>query len=102
MAPDGTKKVRFTTGISTSANGSATLEVGMVSNPADMTAFTSLASAITITTSSTTPETYTFDVPASASQYLVWKFTGAANHSAVYVDDVIYDVLTSLATSELK
>lgn len=102
VAPDGTKKVRFTTGISTSANGSATLEFGMVSNPADMTTFTSLANPITITTSSTTPETYTFDVPSSTSQYLVWKFTGAANHSAVYVDDVIYNVLTSLATSEVK
>lgn len=101
-APDGTKKLRYTTGVSTSANGSSTLEVGMVSSPTDMSTFTSLGAPITITTSNTTPQIITLDVPASTKQYIVWKFTGAATHSAVYVDDVIYDVLAVLGTSETK
>ncbi len=102
VAPDGSKKLRYTTGISASANGSGTLEVGLVSSPTDMSTFTSLGAPITITTSNTTPQTFTLDVPASAKQYIAWKFTGAANHSAVYVDDVIYDVLSVLGTSETK
>jgi hypothetical protein len=102
VAPDGSKKLRYTTAISASANGSGTLEAGLVSNPTDMSTFTSLGAPITITTSNTTPQTITLDVPSSTKQYIAWKFTGAATHSAVYVDDVIYDVLAVLGTSETK
>jgi hypothetical protein len=102
VAPDGNKKLRYTTAISASANGSGTLEVGLVSSPTDMSTFTSLGAPVTITTSNTAPQTFTLDVPASTKQYIAWKFTGAATHSAVYVDDVIYDVLAVLGTSETK
>lgn len=100
VAPNGSKKVRYTIGVSAASNGNATLEVGLVSNPTDMTTFTSLGSATTIALGSAA-QTLTFDVPASASQYIAWKFVGAANHSAVYVDDVIYDVLSVLSTSDV-
>jgi len=102
VAPDGSKKLRYTTAISASANGSGTLEVGLVSSPTDMSTFTSLGAPVTITTSNTAPQTFTLDVPASTKQYIAWKFTGAATHSAVYIDDVIYDVLSVLGTSETK
>lgn len=101
VAPDGSKKLRFTIGVSAAANGSSTLEAGMVTSPTDMASFTSLGAPVTITTSST-PQTITLDVPTSTKQYVAWKFVGAANHSAVYVDDVIYDVLASLGTSDIK
>ncbi|WP_159479600.1 T9SS-dependent choice-of-anchor J family protein [Chryseobacterium sp. 18068] len=101
VAPDGNKKLRFTTGVSAAANGSSTLEAGMVTSPTDMASFTSLGAPVTITTSST-PQTITLDVPTSTKQYVAWRFVGAANHSAVYVDDVIYDVLSSLGTSDIK
>lgn len=100
VTPDGNKKIRFTTGISSASNGSATIEVGMVSNITDMTTFTSLGSPTTISLGST-PQTLTFDVPASTKQYIAWRFVGAANHSAIYVDDVIYDAFGTLATSDL-
>lgn len=100
VAPDGSKKIRFTTGISSGSNGSATIEVGMVSNPTDMTTFTSLGAPTNITLGST-QQILTFDVPTSTKQYIAWKFVGAVNHSAIYIDDVIYDVLGALATSDL-
>ncbi|KIC64228.1 T9SS-dependent choice-of-anchor J family protein [Chryseobacterium taiwanense] len=104
VAPDGSKKLRFTTNITASSTGNATIEVGMVSGTtaADMATFTSLGSPITLAIGSTTPQTITLDVPTSTSQYIAWRFVGAATHSAAYVDDVIYDVLGSLATSETK
>lgn len=104
VAPDGTKKLRFTTNITSSSTGNATIEVGMVSGTTatDMATFTSLGSPITLTAGSTTPQTITLDVPTSTSQYIAWRFVGAATHSAAYVDDVIYDVLAVLGTSEAK
>lgn len=101
VAPNGTKKLRFTTGISAASNGSSTLEAGMVTSLTDMASFTSLGTPITIALGST-PQTITLDVPTSTKQYIVWKFTGAAAHSAVYVDDVTYDVLASLGISDVK
>lgn len=99
IAPDGSKKIRFTAGIS-GTSGNATIEVGMVSNITDMATFTSLGAPTTIAVDST-PQILTFDVPASAKQYIAWRFVGDANHSAMYIDDVIYDALGSLATSDL-
>lgn len=101
-APDGSKKLRFTTGVSNGSNGDSTIEAGLVTSFADMSTFTSLGAPITITSSNTTPQTYTLDVPASTKQYVVWKFSGTGNHSAVYIDDVIYDTLSSLGTSDIK
>ncbi|KQS91998.1 choice-of-anchor J domain-containing protein [Chryseobacterium sp. Leaf394] len=101
VAPDGSKKIRFTTNISSNSLGNATIEVGMVSSITDMTTFTSLGSPIALTAGSTTPQILTFDVPTSTKQYIAWRFSGATNHAAAYVDDVIYDVLGSLATSDI-
>lgn len=101
VAPNGTKKLRFTVGASSTSGGVSTIEAGMVSNLTDMTTFTSLGAPATIAVGSS-PQTFTLDVPTSTKQYIVWKFTGAAAHSAAYVDDVTYDVLTSLGTSDVK
>lgn len=101
IAPNGTKKLQFTVGTSSNSGGSSTIEAGMVSNLTDMTTFTSLGTPVTIAVGSS-PQTFTLDVPTSTKQYIVWKFTGAAAHSAAYVDDVTYDVLASLGTSDVK
>lgn len=101
IAPNGTKKLQFTVGASSNSGGSSTIEAGMVSNLIDMTTFTSLGTPTTIAVGSS-PQTFTLDVPTSTKQYIVWKFTGAAAHSAAYVDDVTYDVLASLGTSDVK
>ena len=101
VTPDGSKKIRFTTNISSNSLGNATIEVGMVSSITDMATFTSLGTPITLTAGSNTPQTLTFDVPASTNQFIAWRFSGATNHAAAYVDDVIYDALGTLATSDL-
>lgn len=101
VSPDGSKKIRFTTGMSPNSNGNATIEVGMVSSLTDMSTFTSLGNPTTISLASAS-QTLTFNVPASNSQYIAWRFMGAANHSAVYLDDIVYDVLAILLTSDIK
>lgn len=101
IAPNGTKKLQFTVGTSSNSGGSSTIEAGMVSSLTDMTTFTSLGTPATIAVGSS-PQTFTLDVPTSTKQYIVWKFTGAAAHSAAYVDDITYDVLASLGTSDVK
>jgi hypothetical protein len=100
VAPNGSKKIRFTTGVSAASNGSSTIEVGMVSSLTDMSTFTSLGAATTVALGSSA-QTITLDVPTSTSQYIAWRFVGAGNHSAIYLDDVIYDVLSVLSTSDV-
>ncbi|MCX8523777.1 T9SS type A sorting domain-containing protein [Chryseobacterium formosus] len=101
VAPDGSKKLQFTIGASANSTGSSTIEAGMVTNLTDMTTFTSLGAPTTIAVGSS-PQTFVLDVPTSTKQYIVWKFTGAATHSAAYVDNVVYDVLANLGTTNIK
>ena len=99
VAPDGTSSISFTTyrdpGSFPGTN--ATLEVGLVDNPTDMTTFTSLGSAINLTDTETT---YSYVVPASTQQYIAFKITGDGQHTAARLDNVVYDK-TDLATSEI-
>ncbi|WP_379963416.1 choice-of-anchor J domain-containing protein [Epilithonimonas sp. UC225_85] len=90
VAPDGSTKITFTSAQTTGSAGTGTVQVGLVSGTttADMTGFTPLGAAITL--ASTTENTYTFDVPASAQQYIAFKFIGSIAHAALHVDNVVY------------
>ncbi|MCE3075996.1 T9SS-dependent choice-of-anchor J family protein [Chryseobacterium gwangjuense] len=102
VAPDGTKSLTFTYAMSAGSGGTGTLQVGMVStaNTAGTAAFTSISPVYEL--NSTTEQTVTITVPASANQYIAFKFIGAAQHTALYVDDVIYNASSSLAVSDTK
>ncbi len=90
VAPDGTKTITFTAAQSAGSAGQGTIEVGLVDGitSADMASFTSLGTAITLT--STTENTYSFSVPASTKQYIAFKFIGSVSHTALHVDNVKY------------
>src|SRR5215470_10530328 len=71
VAPNGTKSITFEASKFTQSGFMGTIEAGLVSDPNDMATFTSLGPAVTLQT--TTPQTFTYNVPASTSQYLAFK-----------------------------
>lgn len=98
VAPNGSTKISFTAAQTTGSAGAGTIEVGLASSTTDMSGFVSLGAAIPLT--STTKNTYTFNVPASSNQYIVFKFVGSVAHAALLVDNVVYG--QNLAVSEIN
>jgi hypothetical protein len=88
VAPDGTKTLSFEASKFTQSGFMGTVEAGLVSSPTDMASFTSLGAAVTLQT--TTPQTFTYTVPASSQQYIAFKFVGLNNHASTKLDNVIY------------
>ena len=88
VAPDGTKTLSFDASKVTQSAFTGTIEAGLVSSPTDMASFTSLGSAITLQT--TTPQTFTYNVPASSKQYIAFKFVGLVSHASTKLDNVVY------------
>lgn len=98
VAPAGDKTLTFAAAKSTGTNGNGTLEIGLASNPTDMTTFVSLGAPISLT--SETMQTYTVPVPASTATYIVFKFTPTIAHTALQIDNVVYTTSSSLSVSE--
>ena len=96
VAPAGDKAISFDTGLVASSPGTTTIQIGVATNPADMTTFTAVGDPIQIT--STTIQNVKVNVPASAGTYLVIKHTPTAAHTALQIDNVKYD--TNLAVNE--
>ncbi|SEN05923.1 Por secretion system C-terminal sorting domain-containing protein [Chryseobacterium taichungense] len=98
VAPAGDKTLTFKARRNTgSAPGS--IQVGLASNPTDMSTFVALANATILT--SDTFQTISIPVTASTSQYIVFKFVGAlAPHTVLEIDDVVYNQASSLAVSD--
>ncbi len=98
VTPNGATKISFSAAQTTGSAGPGTIEVGLVNSTTDMSGFVSLAAPIQLT--STTKNTYTFDVPTSSNQYIVFKFVGTVPHAALLVDNVMYG--QNLAVSEIN
>ncbi|NIF06457.1 T9SS type A sorting domain-containing protein [Chryseobacterium sp. Tr-659] len=98
IAPAGDKTLSFSAAKSTGTNGNGTLEIGLASNPTDMTTFVSLGAPISLT--SETMQTYTVSVPASTSTYIVFKFTPTIVHTALQIDNVVYNTSSTLSVSD--
>ncbi|MBB6369414.1 T9SS-dependent choice-of-anchor J family protein [Chryseobacterium shigense] len=100
VAPDGTKSLKFTYAMTTGSAGGGTLEVGLISaaTTAGTATFTSISPVYSL--NSATEQTVTITVPASANQYIAFKFTGSVQHAALQVDDVIYNAASTLAVSD--
>lgn len=98
LAPTGNKTLSFKVAQTTGSGGTGSVQVGLVSSNTDMSTFTPISTAVTI--SSTTLQTLTYTVPASASQYIAFKFIGNVAHAAILIDDVVYAASTSLAVSD--
>ena len=100
VAPDGTKSLKFTYAMTAGSAGTGTLEVGLVSaaTTAGTSTFTSISPVYTL--NSATEQTVTISVPASTNQYIAFKFIGAVQHTALLLDDVIYNTPATLAVSD--
>lgn len=96
--PDGTKSLSFSVALTTGSGGAGSIQAGLVSSNSDMSSFTALGSTVDIT--STTPQTLTYTVPASAQQYIAFKFIGNANHAAILIDNVVYNTSSSLGVRD--
>lgn len=102
VAPDGTKTLTFkaSSNKGPSTTESATIEIGMVDGPlqSDMASFTAIGSPINL---GLTEAQYTVTIPSSTKQYIAIKMTGGANHVAISLDEVIYDLTSVLGTSDV-
>ena len=98
IAPTGDKSLTFIAAKATGSGGNGTLEVGLASSPTDMTTFVALGSPISLT--SETNQNITVPVPSSASTYIVFKFTPTVAHTALQIDNVVYNTTASLAVSD--
>lgn len=94
VAPAGDKAISFDAGLVASSPGTTTIQIGVATNPADMTTFTSVGNPIQIT--STTVQNVKVNVPASAGTYLVIRHTPTAAHTALQIDNVKYDATLSV------
>lgn len=96
VSPAGDKAISFDAGLVASSPGTATVQIGVASSPTNMATFTAVGSPISITGFATS--NFKVDVPPSAGSYLVIRVTPTAAHTAVQIDNVVYNV--SLAVSE--
>ncbi|MDQ1096546.1 MULTISPECIES: T9SS-dependent choice-of-anchor J family protein [Chryseobacterium] len=98
IAPAGDKTITFKARRNTgSAPGS--VQVGLASNPTDMSTFVALGNAAFL--SSDVFQTLSVPVTASSSQYIVFKFVGAAApHTVLEIDDVVYAASASLSVTD--
>lgn len=97
-APTGSHTLSFKVAQTTGSGGAGSVQVGLVTSNTDMSTFTPISTAVTV--SSTTAQILTYTVPASASQYIAFKFIGNVAHAAILIDDVVYSASTSLAVTD--
>lgn len=96
VAPAGDKAISFDADLVASSPGTATIQIGVSSSATDMTTFTAVGSPVPVT--SFTASNIKVNVPSSAGSYLVIRVTPTAAHTAVQIDNVVYN--TNLAVSE--
>ncbi|MCU7615997.1 T9SS type A sorting domain-containing protein [Chryseobacterium sp. PBS4-4] len=99
VAPTGDKTLSFATTLVSPSPGPGTLQIGLASNPADMSTFVPVGSAINVTTIGAV-QNISVNIPASNSSYIVFKFTPSSTHVAIQIDNVVYNSAT-LGTSDL-
>jgi hypothetical protein len=100
IAPAGDKSVSFTATPMAPYTSLATVQVGVASNPADMATFVAVGSPITITAIGTI-QNINVPIPASTGSYLVIKFLPTTAHTAIQIDDFVYNTTASLGTSDV-
>lgn len=99
VAPNGTQTLSFSSAlIGGTPGGTGTLEVGLVASPTDMSTFTPVGSLINLT--SPTDATTSVTVPASAYQYIAFRFTASVNHVALRMDDVVLTAAGALGVAD--
>ncbi|MFP7657895.1 choice-of-anchor J domain-containing protein [Chryseobacterium proteolyticum] len=99
VAPAGDKSLSFTTSLVSPSPGPGSIQIGLASNPTDMSTFTPVGNPVTLSTVGTNVNV-NVNIPASTSTYIVFKFTPTASHVAIQIDNVVYNTTSSLAVSD--
>lgn len=99
IAPTGNRSISFKVRRNT-ASAPVSLQVGLASSPTDMTTFTAIGSPVFLT--SDVYQTLTVAIPSSTSTYIVFRTVNAvqAPHTATDFDDMVYNLTSTLATSD--
>ena len=97
--PTGNKTLTFDTTLVSPSPGPGSIQIGVASNPADMSTFVPVGSPINVATIGTV-KNISVNIPASTCSYIVFKFTPTATHVAIQVDNVVYNTTASLGVSD--
>lgn len=97
--PAGNKTLTFDTTLVSPSPGPGSIQIGVASNPADMSTFVPVGNPVNVTTIGTV-QNVSVNIPASTGSYLVFKFTPTATHVAIQVDNVVYSNTASLGVSD--
>ncbi|WP_241330839.1 T9SS-dependent choice-of-anchor J family protein [Chryseobacterium arthrosphaerae] len=97
--PTGNKTLTFDTTLVSPSPGPGSIQVGVASNPADMSTFVAVGNPVNVTTIGTV-QNISMNIPASAGSYIVFKFTPTATHVAIQLDNVVYSTTASLGVSD--
>lgn len=98
-APAGDKILSFQTTLVSPSPGPGTIQIGLASNPSDMSTFVAVGNPVTVATIGTI-QNISITIPASSSQYIVFRFTPSATHVAIQIDNVVYNTASNLSVSD--
>lgn len=99
QAPTGEKVLKFVTTLVAPSPGTATIQIGLASDPADMSTFVPVGNPVNVTQIGVI-QNISVNIPASSASYIVFKFTPTSIHTAVQIDDVLYDTVSSLGVND--
>lgn len=100
VTPAGDKALSFTATAAEPYTSSGTIQIGVASNPTDMSTFVAVGSPVTIVGPGTI-QNINVPIPASTgTTYLVFKFTPTVAHTALQIDNVVYNTSSTLAVSD--
>lgn len=99
LPPTGEKVLKFVTTLVAPSPGTATIQVGLAFNPSDMSTFVPVGDPVHVTQIGVI-QNISINIPSSSASYIVFKFTPTAVHTAVQIDDVVYDTVSSLGVSD--
>lgn len=97
--PTGNKTLTFDTTLVSPSPGPGSIQIGVASNPADMSTFVPVGSPINVSVIGTV-QNISVNIPASTGSYIVFKFTPTATHVAIQVDNVVYNTTASLGVND--
>ncbi|WP_426477838.1 choice-of-anchor J domain-containing protein [Chryseobacterium sp. CBSDS_008] len=96
--PTGNKTLTFDTTLVSPSPGPGSIQVGIASNPADMSTFVPVGNPVNVSVIGTV-QNISVNIPASTGSYIVFKFTPTATHVAIQVDNVVYNTTASLGVN---
>jgi len=99
VAPAGDKTLTFVATLVSPSPAAGTIQIGLASNPTDMTTFVPVGNLINVTTIGTI-QNISVNIPASTSSYIVFKFTPSSTHVAMQIDNVVYNTSSNLSVTD--